>query len=101
MALTVFLVLNGLAVAFLLYVLANFWKDGRQARERSRKLAPQVMTLDKSEGLAPGRLTLQEEGRRLSVIPFPETGPAFRERPGRAVASREILVVPARRVSTR
>jgi hypothetical protein len=30
MATTIFLVLNGLGVVFLLYVLANFWKEGHR-----------------------------------------------------------------------
>jgi len=30
MATTIFLLLNGLGVVFLLYVLANFWKEGRR-----------------------------------------------------------------------
>jgi hypothetical protein len=29
---TIFLVLNGMGVIFLLYVLANFWKDGHQPK---------------------------------------------------------------------
>jgi hypothetical protein len=29
-AMTIFLVLNGMAVVFMLYVLVNFWKEGRR-----------------------------------------------------------------------
>ena len=32
MATTIFLVLNGLGVIFLLYVLANFWKEGQRGK---------------------------------------------------------------------
>jgi len=32
MAMIIFTVLNGLGVVFLLYVLVNFWKEGKRAR---------------------------------------------------------------------
>jgi hypothetical protein len=35
MATTIFLVLNGLGVVFLVYVLANFWREGRRAAVNS------------------------------------------------------------------
>lgn len=37
MALTIFLVLNGLGIVFLLYVLANFWKEGHRQMDGDRK----------------------------------------------------------------
>ena len=39
MAITIFLILNGLGVAFLLYVLANFWKEGHRPKNDARKYA--------------------------------------------------------------
>ena len=37
MAMTVFLLLNGMGVAFLLYVLANFWNEGRRGKRDGRE----------------------------------------------------------------
>jgi hypothetical protein len=34
MAVTIFFLLNGLGVMFLLYVLANFWKEGAPINEQ-------------------------------------------------------------------
>ncbi len=39
MAMTIFFVLNGLGVIFLLYVLANFWKEGHRPQSNVRKHA--------------------------------------------------------------
>jgi hypothetical protein len=36
MAITIFLALNGLAIAFLLYVLANFWNEGHPPKNGPR-----------------------------------------------------------------
>ena len=34
---TIFLLLNGVGVVFLLYVLANFWKEGHRPRSGTQK----------------------------------------------------------------
>ncbi len=39
MAMTIFFLLNGLGVGFLLYVLANFWQEGRRPKEAARQYA--------------------------------------------------------------
>lgn len=39
MAMKMFLVLNGLGVVFLVYVLANFWIEGRRPKSKARKYA--------------------------------------------------------------
>ena len=35
-AMTIFLILNGLSVVFLVYVLLKFWREGRRMRRRAR-----------------------------------------------------------------
>ena len=37
MSITIFLIVNGLGVAFLIYVLANFWKEGHRPKDNARK----------------------------------------------------------------
>ena len=39
MAMTIFFLLNGLGVVFLLYVLANFWNEGRREKDAERRYA--------------------------------------------------------------
>ena len=39
MAMTIFFLLNGMGVVFLLYVLANFWKEGHRPKSNARKYA--------------------------------------------------------------
>ena len=51
MAMTIFFVLNGLGVVFLLFVLANFWKEGRRAGSEARKNAPEYGRRDRADVL--------------------------------------------------
>src|SRR6202022_2181524 len=73
-AVTIFLVLNGMAVAFMLYVLVNFWKEGRQTthgEDRSNRRQslhgskPEVFVATRPLGLGAGRPS------KHSVIRFP------------------------------
>jgi hypothetical protein len=43
MAMTIFFLLNGLGVIFLMYVLANFWKEGRRETDTKRRYANDFM----------------------------------------------------------
>lgn len=43
MAMTIFFLLNGMGLVFLLYVLANFWLDGRREQDAERRYAKDFM----------------------------------------------------------
>lgn len=104
----IFLILNGLAVIFLLYVLVNFWKEGRRTKrtvthraadgERLRDFEPIIVTHPISQTAQGG----------LSVIPLRALAGQTRERPARrsAVNHRSIGVhhtvveMPLSRIST-
>jgi hypothetical protein len=67
---TMFLVLNGMAVVFMLYVLVNFWKEGRRTAQggmrshqilSTRGINPEVFTITGPQEVAarrPGKPSL-------------------------------------------
>jgi hypothetical protein len=46
MALTIFMLLNGMAVVFMLYALVNFWKEGRRPMNATRQIAMEYLRGD-------------------------------------------------------
>jgi len=46
---TIFLILNGVAVVFLLYVLANFWKDGHRPKNRIQESTIEPLRQNKAD----------------------------------------------------
>jgi hypothetical protein len=70
MAMTIFLVLNGLGVVFLLYVLANFWKESRRPKNNARMYAAEFGQRDWTDvAVVTHRISQNPQGG-LSVIPF-------------------------------
>jgi hypothetical protein len=98
---TIFLGLNGLGVIFLMYVLVNFWREGR----RPKKIAPRYAAENGHRGWAEVHVVthpISHSGQRgLSVIPFPAREPGLAEGPTHRVTSLESSEFPARRISTR
>jgi hypothetical protein len=45
MAMTIFFLLNGLGVVFLLYVLANFWKESHREKDSERRYTRDFMRI--------------------------------------------------------
>ncbi len=99
MAMTIFFTLNGLGVVFLLFVLANLWKEGHSAKDdvaedtlrRNRDWADVVVITHPISHSAHGG---------LSVIPFrapdrPRPNPVWRQ------VSLDESEMPATRISTR
>lgn len=70
MAMTIFLALNGLGVVFMLYVLANFWKEGRKSGNNSRTYEGECKQRDHSNGIVVTRPISHDDQGGLSVIPF-------------------------------
>jgi hypothetical protein len=70
MAMTIFLVLNGLGVIFLVYVLANFLKEGRRPSNHTRKYAGEFRRRDWIEVAVVRHPSSHNAQGGLSVIPF-------------------------------
>ena len=101
MAMTVFFVLNGLGVVFLLYVLASFWKEGHRPRNDDRKYAAEFRERDWTDvAVITHPISSYAQGG-LSVIPFPMRGRQAEGKLDRGTASHGVSGFPARRISTR
>jgi hypothetical protein len=98
---TIFFVLNGVGVAFLLYALANFWKEGHQPKSNARKYAMGFGRRDWAGAIIVTHPISPAAQGGISVIPFPPREREFSDRPIRGTASRGTSEVTARRISTR
>ena len=100
MAMTIFLAVNGVGVIFLLYVLAQFWKEGRRHAADIHKCDEAALGREWVEVLVATHPVSHSAHGGLPVIPFP-----VRDREygvgGQQVASRAVSEFPARRISTR
>jgi hypothetical protein len=100
MAMTIFLALNGLGVIFLLYVLAQFWKEGQRHAVDVSKCDADASVREWVEVLVTTHPVSHSAQGGLPVIPFPardrEQGVG-----GQQAASRAVSEFPARRISTR
>lgn len=98
MTTTIFLVLNGLAVVYLLYVLANFWKEDHRSKYTFRPSAEEAQRRAKVVVVTHPISHAANGG--LSVIPFPIRD---RERVGEPSERRstEVSRTAARRSSAR
>jgi hypothetical protein len=101
MTITIFLLLNGLGVGFLLYVLANFWKEGRQPQNRDRKYAPEFKYRDWADVLVVTHPISHSAQGGISVIPFQARGRKTDSKPEQRPVAREAVEMPLRRISTR
>ena len=70
MVMTIFMALNGLGVAFLLYVLANFWKEGRRPENNARKYATEFEQRDWADVVVITHPISHSAQGGISVIPF-------------------------------
>jgi hypothetical protein len=70
MAMTIFLVLNALGVVFLLYVLANFWKEGRRQKNNVRNYGAEFGRRDWIDVAVLTHPISHNAQGGLSVIPF-------------------------------
>jgi hypothetical protein len=73
MATTIFLLLNGLGVVFLVFVLANFWMEGRRPKSNARKYAAEYGRRDWINAAIVTHPINNAQGG-LSVIPFRVSG---------------------------
>jgi hypothetical protein len=70
MATTIFLILNVLGLAFLLYVLVNFWKEGKRTRTDFRPDEYDFLREEKQSVLVVTHLIAYAAQRRGNVIPL-------------------------------
>jgi hypothetical protein len=99
MAMTIFFVLNGLGVAFLLYVLANFWKEGHQPTNDNEKNAAEFAQRNWADVLVVTHPISHAVQGGVSVIAFPSRQEETREKTSRVEISRGTEEIPARRIS--
>ena len=101
MAMKIFFLLNGMGVVFLLYVLANFWKEGHRPKSNARKHATEFGRRDWADGFVMTHPISHAAQGGISVIPFQARDRGLNDRPIHSTASRGTPEVPARRISTR
>jgi hypothetical protein len=86
MAMTIFFLLNGMGVVFLLYVLANFWKEGHRPMNNAPKYAAEYGRRDWANAVVVTHPISNSAQGRLSVIPF-RPRDRYSDKPARRVAS--------------
>jgi hypothetical protein len=99
MSITIFLIVNGLGVAFLVYVLANFWKEGHRPKDDARKRATEFGRGDREEQIVMTHPVSHSAQGGISVIPFQPRRQEFRV--GSSTVPRDTVSMPVRRISTR
>jgi len=97
MAMTIFLLLSSLGVVFLLYVLTNFWREGRRSRNYARKYAAEFGQQDCTCAVVVTQRMSQNAQGAKSVIPFQPRTQKLQGKP----ASGKAIEMPLRRISTR
>lgn len=98
---TVFLLLNGLGVIFLLYVLGGFWREGHQRRRRSQEFVAEFSPRQGVSILVVTEPISIKEDTRASVIPFPMPRREPTERQAQRALAARAPEFPAQRISTR
>jgi hypothetical protein len=98
MAMTIFLILNGLGVIFLLYALANFWRDGRRPKDIARKYTRKFSRRDWGDVTVVTHPISSTAPGGLPVISFQARG----QKHGANVSHREAAVIemPLRKIFT-
>ncbi len=86
MVMTIFLVLNGLGVVFLLYVLANFWKEGHRPENDARELESNFDEGDWADVAVITHPISHSAQGGVSVVPF-RTRDQYSGKPVHRVAS--------------
>jgi hypothetical protein len=101
MAITIFLMLNGMGIVFLLYVLVNFWREGHRPMYAVREYEMESWEKENSEVIVVTHPISHSAHSGLSVIPI-----QTRERTPRSLQDHLCYVhetgrTPMKRFSTR
>jgi hypothetical protein len=97
---TIFFGLNGAGIVFLLYVLANFWKEGRRPKYNAMRYPSEPTQRDCADMHFVTRPIPNNTKARLVVIPFQTRG-RFIEGPAQGTISEMTSEAKVRRISTR
>ncbi len=97
---TIFLLLNGVGVVFLLYVLANFWKEGHRSNNNARKYPAEYGWRDWANVVVVTHPISHSAQGGLSVIPFRHAD-RHSDKPARRTISNGAPEMPVRRFSTK
>ena len=100
MAMTIFFLLNGMGVVFLLYVLVNFWKEGHRQKKNARKYAAEFGRRDWADVNVVTHPISRSAHGGFSVIPFHARDRNLGGKPAHRTAAREAIEIPVRRIST-
>jgi hypothetical protein len=101
MAITIFLMINGLGVAFLLYVLANFWKEDHRPKSGAPKYAAPFARRDWTDSVVVTHPVSHSAQAGISVIPFQSRRQESYDQSSRGPMPNQTVRVPVRRISTR
>jgi hypothetical protein len=96
---TIFLLLNGMGVVFLLYVLANFWKEGHRSKNNAQEYSAEYGRRDWTDAIVVTHPISHSAQGGLSVIPFRVRGRC--EKTAHKMSSNGTPLEPVTRVSTR
>jgi hypothetical protein len=99
---TIFLILNGLGVIFLLYVLANFWKEGWRPVDKAPKYERKLRRPDWGDVAVVTRPVSSSAQGGLSVISFQARRRKHRANVNHteAAAACEVIEIPLKRILT-
>jgi hypothetical protein len=101
MAINIFLLLSGLGVAFLLHVLAGFWKEGHRSVNNARKYAAEFGERNWYEVAVVTHPISHNAQGGLSVIPFQARVRNFGGKSEDGQSGGEAVEMPQRKISTR
>jgi hypothetical protein len=98
---TLFFLLNGLGIVFLLYVLVNFWKDGHRAKNNARHREEEWPREGRAEAIVATHPTPCFHRNGPSVIPFRTPAGQLGRKPAQTTAQTGTTEQVGRRISTR
>jgi hypothetical protein len=98
---TIFLMLNGVGVVFLLYVLAKFWKEGHRSGNDGLRYTSDFGRQDSADVLVIAQPIYRAAQGGISVIPFQARSQEPNSRQDGNAGGREATETPVRRVSAR
>ncbi|MBZ5642938.1 MAG: hypothetical protein LAO19_09285 [Acidobacteriia bacterium] len=101
MAIELFLLLNAMGVVFLIYVLANFWKEGSRTKSDTRPDEFDFMQEERPAVLVVTHLIAHGTNGSGSVIPLQLRGEVRAGEQDRRDRSTAIYEMQARRVSVK
>jgi len=101
MAMTIFILLNGMGMAFLVYVLVNFWNEGHRTKSAARPLETYLMRSDYPVVHIVNHLISNSAEDGLSVMPLRIHEDESRGRQDSRLSAGATVEIPRKRVSAR